>query len=519
MRNRNGFSIVLVTSLGLILVSTALAVTATLLPIYQSVGARNIANQRQAAAEIGIQYALAKLNSVEDISTISALTILPTFLGGPSVSITVEPVDASAMSGSPVYDKAANNFAVNNKRTPDFRKITSTATYGLSKSVITTYVAANLTQAVTASNSNTSGVTPFFNNALFGAESLTLTGSRFPSRILELKSESGSGQAQIGSNQNITFTGNTTIDGNVVANNNKSTTSIVGSSATKIGGNLTFNGSMENNGNVSAGSPPDAFIADTPENNSDLSIPTNRINVLGDGQLHQASGQINQQVTQTDFAPSNLTKAGASATYSSNTPTAITVVPPSQGQVVNLGAVNLTAGTTMTLPPGNYTASSLNVSRGAQLNIDMTNTANANGVNISVQGDSSSSTPISISGKVSQIGIPVAKANNFQLFYNGTQSVSVRLNDSGSAFNGLIYAPNASVSVLMRGQEFHGAVAGNSVQLAGFGKFFYDPTTVQPGVSSSTKANTSNSLYYIKNSPTQNHGFHVLSWSELSNSP
>lgn len=491
------------------MVLMALAATSALIPIYQNVSAQNLNAQTQAAAEVGAQYALAKLNTAIDLPSVPGSLTLPAAASNANVTITIESLPNSTLSGTAINNPAANNFAkISGNPLPDYRRITSTATLGVAKSVVYLIVKAVQTQAVPSSGAAglPGSPTPYFNNALFGAEGLTITNKS--SSRLRISSENSTRQAQIGSNNLITFSGRTSVDGNVIANNDDGTVSIKGSSNNRINGNLSYNGLMSNN--VTSTTP--AFLVDSSANLS------RNPNVLGDGSLGPtpAQGTITSVGSvQTQFAPVTQVQANSTATYTSTGSNSAIVTAPAVGEIVNLGAINLRNSDSLTLPAGNYVASSISIQDNAQ--IIATSSSNATGVNITVQGETALSTPISIGGKgITQQG--TSSASNFQIFYAGQQDVGVTMASGFSKFYGLIYAPNASVTVNLSGQEFHGAVAGNTVALNGTGTFFYDPGTVHPSISSSSTNNTSNSLYYVKNPITTNNGFQVISWLEPNKS-
>ena len=510
-RDNSGFSLVFVASMGTIMVLMALAATSALIPIYQNVSAQNLNAQTQAAAEVGAQYALAKLNTAADLSSVPASLTLPSSASNANVAITIESLSSAQMSGTAVNNPAATNFGnKSGNPVPDYRRITSMATLGASKSVVYMIVKAVQTQAVPSSGASglPSSPTAYFNNALFGADGLTLKNTG--SSRLRVVSENSTRQAQIGSNNLITMSGRTTIDGNVVANNDDGAVSIVGSSTNRINGNLSYNGIMSNN--VSSTAP--AFLVDSSSNLS------RNPNVLGDGSFGPTPTQgtiTSVGSAQAEFAPVTQVQANTTATYTATGSNSSIVSAPGVGETVNLGAINLRSSDTLTLPAGNYVASSISIKDNAQ--IIATTSPNATGVNITVQGETSLATPIAIGGKgINQSGS--ASASNLQIFYAGQQNVSVSLSSGFSKFYGLIYAPNAPINVTMSGsgQEFHGAVAGNNVSLAGSGTFYYDPATTHPSISTSSTNNTSNSLYYVKNPAASNNGFQIISWIEPSKS-
>jgi hypothetical protein len=475
MRSKSGYSIVLVSSLGLILVMAALAVTAGLIPVYKNIGAQNMVTQAQEAADAGVQYAVNQLNESADPSKLTNLQ-LPSAYTSATVQIKIE------LPGTNPFDpdSATKAFASNQKLNIDTRKITSSAVVGLNKATVIAFVQSTPAIPLNPVIKNQTQVSSksFFNNALFGASSMSINASNGTLNVL---SQNGTRQASVSSNKSVSFSGSTVVDGNVVANNiDSKSTSISGSSSNKINGNLVFNGNMPKNG------LNPAFIQDSFINR--VTYGTSNLNVLGDGQVGRTVGTITSQLTQTAFAPSES---------------------PALNQVSYLGDINIKAGETVQIAPGNYLASSINIEKGGQLQVTG-DTQNFDGVVLNVEGESGSPV-VNINGKVSNsLG-----AQNFQIFYSGTSSVS--LNTVGD-FVGLIYAPNAQVTLSMAGQKFTGAIASDKVNVTGNGSIYFDPASVGmksgSGPSSDPKNNTTNNLFYTKPQSSNMNYYRILSWYE-----
>lgn len=511
MRDERGFSIILVASLGTILVLSALAVTSGLIPVYKNIGNQNFQTQTLAAAEVGVQYAISQLNASSDPNTVTTLNV-PSTMTNASVSVTVDPIAPTQTLLGNYLNQAYLNYS-NDKTTGytmDVRRITSQATYGLSKSTIYVFVENRPGTSFNPPPENPSGqknLNPktFFNNALFASNQLVLnnvdpnTNKPLPSsQTLTVNSENGTRVAQVGSNTNVTFVGNTSVDGSVVANNPGKTASVTGSSTNKIGGNLTYNGVMSSNG--SNASQP-AFIADNFQNI--VTYGFNNINVLGDGRvgIFTQPGTISAQTTTTPMVPS------LSASNSTN-----------------LGVINVAANQTLTIPAGNYTANSITVQPGGQILTAAAADGSATGVVINVTGATASDAAIDIGGK--GISNSFSNAQNLQIFYGGAKQVNVSMSSNFSQFYGLIYAPNADVSLTMTGQDFHGAIASNNLNIGGYGRFWFDPATVglNPGAAPSLNdatQNAKNNLFFnatpLNNNP--NHGYSVISWYEPAINP
>jgi hypothetical protein len=91
-----------------------------------------------------------------------------------------------------------------------------------------------------------------------------------------------------------------------------------------------------------------------------------------------------------------------------------------------------------------------------------------------------------------------ADARNLQIYYQGTDSVTINIANGGT-FNGLIYAPNAPVTIQSSGSNstFNGAVVGNSLNVTMSGTMnIYTDLGVSGLTSASGKANAAAGIQY-----------------------
>jgi len=144
-------------------------------------------------------------------------------------------------------------------------------------------------------------------------------------------------------------------------------------------------------------------------------------------------------------------------TQTPNTPAHLAVVPvPSE--VVNLG--NFVVSGTVTLPAGNYVASSFNMNGGATLKV-------TGGVaQIWVTGSTS------LTGTANAGGDPT----NLEILVTGTQGVNL---NSNTSFTGFIYAPTAPVLVNATA-VVNGSIVGSNTTLNSGGKVVFVPAAVCP---------------------------------------
>lgn len=135
------------------------------------------------------------------------------------------------------------------------------------------------------------------------------------------------------------------------------------------------------------------------------------------------------------------------------TPPTFPPAPTAPADAINLGALKVTSS--MSLAPGNYVVSSLQISGMGSLNIS------SGPVNIYVQG-SSTGTPIHING---QGIVNAGKPTNLRIWYNGNGDSHI--NGSAAGFKGLLYAPNSDVHLNGSNVEIYGALVGNEMRLNG----------------------------------------------------
>ena len=142
-----------------------------------------------------------------------------------------------------------------------------------------------------------------------------------------------------------------------------------------------------------------------------------------------------------------------------NTPAHLVVVPPPVG-ATNLG--NFVVSGTVTLPAGNYVASSFNMNGGATLKV-------SGGVaQIWVTGG------LVLTGSANAGGDPT----NLEFLVTGNQGVNV---NSNTQFTGFIYAPNASV---MLNAAVTGSVVGSTTTLNSGSSVTFVPAAVCPAPTS-----------------------------------
>jgi len=153
-----------------------------------------------------------------------------------------------------------------------------------------------------------------------------------------------------------------------------------------------------------------------------------------------------------------------------------TLVPGTYGAISTNG--------TLTLAPGVYNIYSLSIGGGSG-----TVTVSPPGA-VVINFPSASANPLSIAGQ--GIANPSLIANNFQINYGGTGTMSIRGNGSEYA---IVDAPNAAVTVAGNG-DFYGRIVAMTIDYGGNGKFHFDRNSAL--------------------GPQSNGGYQVISMREIS---
>jgi hypothetical protein len=517
-QREEGFSLIFVMSLGAIAVLAALALTDSLLPIYRNVAGQNYMNQASAAADSAAQYGIAYLNNAAATGALTAippsLTVPSTVTGTASATVYISPLTNPATTpdlfNSVIYNpQNANNLPNTSIPLNDYRVLTAVATYGPFTRGVRVILGPN------AYVSSTMTPAPFLNMALFANSNLTITSGV---NILTDPSVS-TPSASIGSNNFISLGGGT-IDGNITAFNsspNPNTVSISAPSSTIVNGNVEYSNSAAN---TSGGSTP--FTSDSAGGN-----------VWGSDRSPQfispaVAGEVNDSTPQSQASPtapqiSSAQPATFSLQQTGATTQTITVLNTTPTVPADLGDLNLSAGTTLVLPAGQYTTSSLIMDPTA--NIQMTNLGSSTGVQLYVQGQgtlasgsTTEATVVSLNGNITGN----SAASNLQIFYNGAQGV--QLATGGSSLYAVVYAPNADVTIdTTGGGTFHGAATGNTLEVTNNnpalpGTVSFNPSSINasgPGPGGAAPGPGYNLSNNASKLTDLTQSFNILSWLEL----
>jgi Tfp pilus assembly protein PilX len=262
-----------------------------------------------------------------------------------------------------------------------------------------------------------------------------------------------------------------TLSGNASTDSYDSTN--VAAGTTPSGGNVGTNGNLSINGTVDVHgslSTPRTGVGACSEGS------VNALSESGSANVSSGTIQLPQAITFTTpdlpatLPPMTTMNNAASicaavslpalcVTIGSNT----TITP--NGATISLGNVSMTGGT-LTLNGGSYNINSLSLTGNAVLAVGSGNTV------MNVVGRTSTgynmATPMDLGGgSVSNASLDPAR---LQILYAGTGEIKT---GGGSAFSGMVYAPNAAVST-HGNAEFYGSILSATVTDAGNTNFHYD---------------------------------------------
>ena len=156
----------------------------------------------------------------------------------------------------------------------------------------------------------------------------------------------------------------------------------------------------------------------------------------------------------------------AGLAYCSASADGVTFTPTNSQTIVSLGNVTMNANSVIHLNAGIYELNSLKANGNITLQVDSgpvvirVNGKNADGTEIAV--------PVDLTGGAI-IGLDY-QPRNLQFVYGGTGTIKM---NGGSSTAALIYAPNATVTMLGNG-DYYGAVVGATVNDTGGAKIHYD---------------------------------------------
>lgn len=500
-----------------------MAVTDSLVSAQRNVASQVYMDEASSAAENALQYALGVLNLAASNGTLSSVTspiaIPSSIMGNATVVVNMAQIPLALLADpknpTPLFSQQTNPIG----QSQDYRLLSAQAQYGMYRRTINVVLGPNPFPTTPPGKTPPPPVSNYFNQALLSNQGMQINGVsvQFDPNYVSSGSYSPAsyGQTIVTSNGQIQLsvpTGQTvplSIDGGMNAPSYNAP-----AMGQDKNGNPTS--SILVNGNVSYTGPsnPNPYAANFV---TDLGLPTPTVgaNILGDGQgagAQNSAGKLANTALPTQQAPAQIqnatSPAGINVTGSPGS-SSTTVVP--QGNVTSLGAINLTGTSSMTLSPGQYVVNSISTSPNSTININMPGgSGTPSPVQIYIQGDTPNGSALQLQGNI----VGSTSASNLQIFYNGSQPITV--NQAGSSnfsFYGQIYAPNSNVTINTTGGIFNGSVVSNNLSLSGTGKYYYDPRTIaSSGIAPPKGAAAGPGYTIIPNSPASQ--FNVLSWQE-----
>ncbi len=528
-RNAKGFALVAILTFGLIAVAMGVAIFPMVLSATRNESAGRQGTELLTAAEIGIDYAIKKLNDdavatpgqPSSIDVASSLDVPSSYLGGfpnGTVKIRIKQLNQTdwnavgiystlyspaldpqyAPSGGLVMANEKYNYTYKTRVQKDYwRVLESTAKRGLLSRSVRVFLEPRFDVHANEGGGGGTGSssTSYFKNAFFAKSKLTLAPQYGPLTISSLDGPTnGAYPLTLASNQLVELTGSSpnriVVNGNVSVNNGAKVGTGIPSSGVATGSDFTVAGQLSTNSASSssytatpgdlpnlAGSPPDTVLANADLVGSPVSSP--------------------KRLGSNNTAPANTSAANEF------------IIPAPTPTGTNTSVLPTTLNST-TLTNGSYSTNSLSFGDGGNSAIIEANSP----VQFYIQDRGSSVTSEAVSINASALtnkGSP----QNLQIWYNGTRPVSIKLDAN---FTGAIYAPNAPIT-MTGNKNFTGALVGDQVTMNNNGNVFID-TSLQ---NLNGNSNSNGGLTYTSGGATDPlepilHGYKAVSWQELPGS-
>lgn len=497
-RSDGAFSLVTVLCSGLIGAMWIAAAYSMLMPLVQQSSAGKQSNMMRTLAEtavdyvakdISTSYASSQLSKYDDPDVgppYSNFELTPAQLGiedsgnkGVKLSVIVKNEYPGSESESSVYDfqtvpsaESKKQWSMVNAQNVGWRIIEVHVGLGSSASTKAVYRAMMRPDFGAISYSTGSGSdpnkSPYFpsGNAAFSTTAMSIgsnttitgnlstNGSRFGSAPLTV---SGSG---------ITINGDIAVNSMSMASDDL----VAQGSAANTGSQPTLKGFISTNGDVagfdSSGSPDTSMVAvERPPNGAANYNPDPSANLIS------TQGSTPQtQVAPAPSAPADATDLG-SIGLSGDAKLVIRDGPVDIPAGQSLA--NMTTGTAY-IPPGDYKVSSIDVSGTSSIQVS-DSSGMSQPASFYVDNVSGGNSAINIGGS----GIANSTSGNFQIWYNGTNSINL----SGVQATMALYAPNAKISVGSKGSpmNFKGAMLGNTISVSNANLTFETPEAKTTG--------------------------------------
>ncbi len=528
-RNRSsGFALIAIITIGLVALAMAMALFPLALTIARNESSGRYTSELRTASEIGIDYAIRRLNDTavnnpgQAVPSLLTQSVPPEYLQGfegGTVTTRIKqltPDDWNAVGKySTLYSVyldpnfvAPTNPAMSAQKyvspfttrvqSDYWRVLESTAKRGpFSRSV--RVILEPRFDILAGETGGTGPSTSYFKNAFFTKSGMNISANNGPLSFLSLSEtvQDGAYPLTVRSNQEVKLTGGVSVSqqvqvqGNVAVTNGvdgaptpSMTTGVANGSNFVIDGRLTTNTAPALTYKASPGPLP--TVLPTPDNvlaNADLQS--------GGPARSDASGNPNLS------QPANI---------SSNSDF---IIPAPTPNGVNTSTLPSNLNSSV-LPSGEYSAPSLQFSSSGNSAI-----INANSpVQMYIQDKGAFFQNPAADIQASALNNKGA-TSNLQIWYSGTRAININLDAN---FNGTIYAPNAPVSFTGT-KDFKGAIVGDKLNINSTGNFYIDTALQNLTANSAPTGGLAYSSNGIGNSPEPIlHGYKAVTWQEIHGS-
>ncbi len=475
-RRSKGFALVAILTFGAVSLAILFALFPQIINSLRSESGHRALGELRTAASTGVEYAIQQLNDTAEytpgsVSPIDLITstvpakYLPNFSPG-TVKIRIKQIGAADFGDfSTIYSPTLDTSPLIS--TNNWRVVESTATRGGISRTIRVFLEPRYDKP-SSEKTPGAGTSSYFKSAFLANSSLDFSAVTNPLNISSPFNSSSNPAYQL------------TLQGNVSAN---------------LGNALTLDGNVS----VAEGSSPSIQWPSqikgqvSADNSFDLTELANINGFIKTGTRPTVIG--------TSTTPADITNSAVKPIVPAPAPSSGTTTP--LPTVTDMG----------TIESGSYTTTSANFSTtGNSATIDSSVKIyvqdGVSGVNAATLNASS------ISNVSAEASNGTGAAQNFQIWYSGNRPISINLGEGGT-FKGLIYAPNAPITVQGHG-TFKGALVGSTLKMNtdGLTNLLID-TSLQD--SSNTQAKSSGLTYATNSSGTelQAHGYKAITWQEL----
>jgi hypothetical protein len=458
-RSETAFALISVIGMGVFAIAIMFGLFPLVLNAIQNESGARYISELRSAAESGVDYAVSQLNEsaanqlpcpIDPGAALSKVSALPAlYQTNPNIAVQIQVRRLSSSdwtnvkSFSSLYSAQLDplnatspsyNSPIRTTVTKDYWRIVEvTARRGLFSRSVRVILEPRFDAPPAGGGPTAAGYSPYYNNGLF-ANSLIQT-SPTAGGVLALTGGSPSNGAYpltVQTNRQAIIGAGTTLYGNLqVSNTTAGATSSV-ATGPGVDGTSEVHGLLYSNSAVTGFNATPGAAPANPSND----------NVLADADL-------SPQVT-TRFSPNDVpinTSAGLQQFGTAPAQSNASAVP-----LPDLGTI---AANNDVLAAGNYQTASLSTNGFTQ-----PVTLGSGATNIYVTDGASQSSAVDISSATfANPGSPA----NLQIWYSGTRPINLNLSP-GMNFNGIIYAPNASINVSGSG-GFNGALSADKLNL------------------------------------------------------